>query len=262
MFTKGFSRFYHLKHSVFALMLPVIAITTPGIHIISVKPLTNKRLDVTPRDVITSGSLVKCSVMCRMTSWCVSANVAPDRSTCQLLTDEVSDETQLESANGWRYIRKVLKYCHNIYIFWKKRIFLKKTQYLRLDVDDCARLAWSCVNGGTAVDTGKSCECQCPAGYTGEHCETAGKLRRMSSHRCASSSVFCDWKQQVLRDRYYYWLVPWFVRDHSEMISHESVQVTVKQLLIAKQGKLPSKKKTQHCETYTQKTPCKEKTFW
>ena len=41
-----------------------------------------------------------------------------------------------------------------------------------LDVDDCLRLEWSCENGGQAVDTGKSCECQCAAGYTGEYCQT------------------------------------------------------------------------------------------
>ena len=43
-------------------------------------------------------------------------------------------------------------------------------------MDDCSRLEWSCENGGQAVDTGKSCECQCAAGYTGEHCETGSRL--------------------------------------------------------------------------------------
>ena len=44
------------------------------------------------------------------------------------------------------------------------------------DVDDCSRLGWSCENGGQAVDTGKSCQCQCTANYTGEHCERGEKL--------------------------------------------------------------------------------------
>ena len=44
------------------------------------------------------------------------------------------------------------------------------------DVDDCSRLEWSCENGGQAVDTGRSCECQCAGGYTGEHCQTGKKL--------------------------------------------------------------------------------------
>ena len=45
-------------------------------------------------------------------------------------------------------------------------------KYGQADVDDCLRLEWSCENGGQAVDTGKSCECQCAGGYTGEHCQT------------------------------------------------------------------------------------------
>ena len=40
----------------------------------------------------------------------------------------------------------------------------------------CASLVWFCTNGGTAVDTGKSCECQCSAGYTGEHCQTGARF--------------------------------------------------------------------------------------
>ena len=40
-----------------------------------------------------------------------------------------------------------------------------------VEVDHCLRLRWTCENGGQAVDTGKSCECQCAAGYTGEHCQ-------------------------------------------------------------------------------------------
>ena len=40
------------------------------------------------------------------------------------------------------------------------------------DVDDCSGVELTCENGGQAVDTGRSCECQCAAGYSGEHCET------------------------------------------------------------------------------------------
>ena len=38
--------------------------------------------------------------------------------------------------------------------------------------DDCSRLDASCVNGTRAVDTGHSCECQCPAGFSGDQCQT------------------------------------------------------------------------------------------
>ena len=57
---------------------------------------------------------------------------------------------------------------------------------LHVDVNDCSRLEWSCENGGQAVDTGKSCECQCAAGYTGEHCETGLRL----TSRCFFSRLF------------------------------------------------------------------------
>ena len=65
----------------------------------------NRRLDVTPRDVITHSSLIDCAVTCRLTSWCRSANLLSDRRTCQLLTELVSnDDDSLFSAVGWTYI--------------------------------------------------------------------------------------------------------------------------------------------------------------
>ena len=82
-----------------------VALTSPVQYVI-VNPIKDRRLDVTPRDVMTHVSLVKCSTTCRQTSWCVSANMAPDRSTCHLLSEEVSDVTSLELADGWSYIRK------------------------------------------------------------------------------------------------------------------------------------------------------------
>ena len=66
----------------------------------------NKRLDVTPRDVITRSSVIHCEATCRQTSWCLAANLLPDRRTCQLLSEEVSDDDEsLQSADGWRYLR-------------------------------------------------------------------------------------------------------------------------------------------------------------
>ena len=71
------------------------------------KPQMNKRLDVTPRDVITRSSAIDCAVTCRLTSWCVAANLLPDRRTCQLLTEEVPDDDgSLDSADGWKYLRE------------------------------------------------------------------------------------------------------------------------------------------------------------
>ena len=71
------------------------------------RPLMHKRLDVTPRDVITHSSAIDCAVTCRLTPWCVAANLLPDRRTCQLLTEEVPDDHEsLQSADGWKYLRE------------------------------------------------------------------------------------------------------------------------------------------------------------
>ena len=89
-----------------ALLTLVTSTATSQIQQINVRPVKNKRLDASPRDVMSHSSLVKCSTTCRLTSWCVSANLSPDRRTCQLLSEEVSDVTSLESVDGWSYLRK------------------------------------------------------------------------------------------------------------------------------------------------------------
>ena len=96
------------------LTLPVGTMTSQ-IQQIHIKPVRNKRLNVAARDVITRSSAIKCESTCRQTSWCTSANMAPDRSTCHLLSEEVSDVGSLEEAHGWSYLRKyrTSKSCNN-----------------------------------------------------------------------------------------------------------------------------------------------------
>ena len=98
------------KHSAVACLLVFLTLfcnaLTSQIQQVHVTPVFNQRLDVTPRDVITQSSSVECESTCRQTSWCTSANMAPDRSTCQLLSEEVPDMTSLESAEGWTYLRE------------------------------------------------------------------------------------------------------------------------------------------------------------
>ena len=67
--------------------------------------LNDKRFDVAPRDVITRSSSTRCAATCRDTAWCVSVNLQTGDGTCQLLSEEVSNVTSLESADGWRYLR-------------------------------------------------------------------------------------------------------------------------------------------------------------
>ena len=65
-----------------------------------------KRFDVAPRDVITHSSATRCAATCRDTTWCVSANLFTDDGTCQLLSEEASNVTSLETVGGWRYLRE------------------------------------------------------------------------------------------------------------------------------------------------------------
>ena len=67
--------------------------------------INNKRLDVTAQNV-TTHSATECYVTCQQTSGCVSVNLSPDRRTCQLLSEETSNVTSLQSADGWSHIRK------------------------------------------------------------------------------------------------------------------------------------------------------------
>ena len=82
------------------------SVLTSQIQQIIVVPIKNKRLNVVPRDVIMRSSTVECVATCRQTSWCASASMEHDSSTCHLLSEEVSNVTSLESAQGWSYLRE------------------------------------------------------------------------------------------------------------------------------------------------------------
>ena len=64
----------------------------------------HKRQNVTGQNVKTH-SVIECHVTCQQTRWCVGVNVSPERNTCQLLSEEVSDVTLLETAEHWSYLR-------------------------------------------------------------------------------------------------------------------------------------------------------------
>ena len=68
--------------------------------------INNKRLDVTSRNV-TTRSAIECHVTCQQTSGCVAVNLSPDRRTCQLLSEEIEQDSSLQSAEGWSHIRKL-----------------------------------------------------------------------------------------------------------------------------------------------------------
>ena len=73
--------------------------------------LNDKRFDVEPRDVIACSSKVDCAATCRDTSWCVSVNLFTGDGTCQLLSEEASNETSLATVDGWRYLREFSAHC-------------------------------------------------------------------------------------------------------------------------------------------------------
>ena len=110
---------YDVSVSVSNTCLLVLLALLPGAKTLQIKatyskPLMHKRLDVTPRDVITRSSAIHCAVTCRLTSWCVTANLLPDRRTCQLLTEEVPDDDEsLLEDNGWKYLREYARFSRN-----------------------------------------------------------------------------------------------------------------------------------------------------
>ena len=96
-----------MRTCLLVLLTVVVVAETLQTQDLNLKSLLYMRLDVTPRDVMTRSSLIDCAVTCRLTSWCVSANLLPDRRTCQLLTEEVSDDDEsLLPADGWTYLRE------------------------------------------------------------------------------------------------------------------------------------------------------------
>ena len=79
-----------------------------------ISKINNRRLDVATKNV-TTRSATECYVTCQQTCGCVSVNLSPDKRTCQLLSAEKSDWTSLQSAEGWRYLRK-----YSCFFFWYK----------------------------------------------------------------------------------------------------------------------------------------------
>ena len=101
-----------LRICLFVLLMLCDSVVASEIIERHVTVLNNKRLDVTPRDVITRSSAIHCEATCRHTSWCVAANLLPDGRTCQLLSEEVSaDDESLQSADGWTYLREYSANC-------------------------------------------------------------------------------------------------------------------------------------------------------
>ena len=89
----------------------------PDQNVVEFDLLENKRLGTEPTEVMRCRSSIQCSVACATRTWCVSANLSPDRSTCQLYSDEVSDATLLTSLDGWSYIRKLSDFTRPCLVF-------------------------------------------------------------------------------------------------------------------------------------------------
>ena len=152
------------------LSMLTLPIMRTNVNAISVDFVNDKRIYVTRQDEPKRMSKIQCPVACFTASWCMSANTSPAESTCQLFSVEVSRVTSLQSIVGWSYMRKCDCVSQQSYIVHIMNVLLNDVTIA--GVDECARLAWSCANGGTVVDTDTSCECQCSPGYTGEHCQT------------------------------------------------------------------------------------------
>ena len=85
------------------LMMLHVSVVTSQRNQLLMNAVRGKRFDVAPRDVIAHISGTRCTVACLAASWCVSVNLFSDDGTCQLLSEEASNETSLETVNGWKY---------------------------------------------------------------------------------------------------------------------------------------------------------------
>ena len=104
-----------IQHSVGTCLLVLLtligSVVTSQMQQTFFSKINNKRLDVTAKNV-TTGSAIQCYVTCQQTSGCVSVNLSPDRRTCQLLSEETSNVTSLQSAEGWSYLRTYCAFKH------------------------------------------------------------------------------------------------------------------------------------------------------
>ena len=103
---------YEVSHTrvgtcLFVLLTLIGSVVTSQARQTFLSKINNKRLDDVTAQNVTTHSATECSVRCLLTSWCVSVNLSPDRRTCQLLSEEVSDEASLQSADGWSHMRKI-----------------------------------------------------------------------------------------------------------------------------------------------------------
>ena len=95
-----------LRTCLLVLMMLCDSVVTSQQKEMLMNSMNDKRFDVAPRDVITHSSVTRCAATCLTTSWCVSVNLQTGDGTCQLLSDEASNETPLATVDGWRYLRK------------------------------------------------------------------------------------------------------------------------------------------------------------
>ena len=98
-----------LRTCLLVLMMLHVSVVTSQRKQMLMNAAQDKRFDVAPRDVIAHTTETRCAVACLATSWCVSANLFTGDGTCQLLSEEASNETSLETVNGWKYLREFTK---------------------------------------------------------------------------------------------------------------------------------------------------------
>ena len=86
-------------------------------YVFNMKLVRHRRLQVIPRDAMTSSSPVMCAVACHVTSWCVSANVFTGDGTslvncCQKIRQMKRHWSRPTDGDIYAYVKKLFN-CHN-----------------------------------------------------------------------------------------------------------------------------------------------------
>ena len=107
----------------------VSAVNHPNFGSATIRRVVDSRLDDVIATTLDTTSFTQCIVHCLDNTQCMSVNWSPlttidttETRTCEVMTSQVADDSELQSAIGWQHFRKHLHYTYSYYL----RIYLRR----------------------------------------------------------------------------------------------------------------------------------------